>query len=66
MFENQKILVLGAGLVGVETAEILCEYGNQVTIVDRLNAIAPLAPLLPRLQMLKHMEDLNILDIVNT
>lgn len=64
VFENQKILVLGAGLVGVETAEILCEYGNQVTIVDRLNAIAPLAPLLPRLQMLKHMEDLNIQSIL--
>ena len=43
--ENQKVLVLGAGLVGVETAEFLRGYGNEVTLVDMLDRIAPQAPL---------------------
>lgn len=41
---GQNILVLGAGLVGAETAELLSEQNNHVTLVDMLEEIAPLAP----------------------
>ena len=42
--QNQKVLVLGAGLVGAETAELLSQQGNAVTLVDMISEIAPLAP----------------------
>ncbi len=64
--ENQNILVLGAGLVGAETAELLAEYGNHVTIVDMLDCIAPLAPLRPRIDLLEHMQQLGIRSVLNS
>lgn len=59
-FNNQKLLVLGAGLVGVETAELLAEYGNKVMVVDMLDKAAPLAPKRPRLHLLQHVKELNV------
>lgn len=59
-FFNQKILVLGAGLVGAETAEVLSEYGNQVTIVDMVDRIAPLAVKRVRLGLIEHLNALNV------
>ena len=44
IFTGRQVLVLGAGLVGVETAEFLAEYGNQVTVVDMLDRAAPVRP----------------------
>ena len=58
--ENKKTLVLGAGLVGAEAAELLGEYGNQVTIVDMLDSIAPLAPAVPRKGLLAELEALGV------
>ena len=43
-YYRKKLLVLGAGLVGAETAEVLCENANQVTLVDMLPDVAALAP----------------------
>lgn len=54
--KNQRILVLGAGLVGAETAEVLALYGNQVTVVDMLETIAPQAPARPRENLLARLE----------
>lgn len=59
-FENNQILVLGAGLVGAETAELLAEYHNQVTIVDMLDAVAPVAPKRPRENLLNHLQQLGV------
>lgn len=59
-FNNQKVLVLGAGLVGVETAELLAEYGNKVMVVDMLDKAAPLAPKRPRLHLLQHVNELGV------
>ncbi len=39
--QGKKVTVIGAGLTGLETAEFLCEQGNQVTIVDMLDKPAP-------------------------
>lgn len=54
------ILVLGAGLVGAETSELLAEYGHQVTMVDMLDQVAPLAPKRPRENLLQHLKELNV------
>ncbi|BCJ99150.1 oxidoreductase [Anaerocolumna chitinilytica] len=39
--KGKKVAVIGAGLTGLETAEFLCEEGNQVTIIDMLDKPAP-------------------------
>lgn len=49
-------MVLGAGLVGAETAEVLSQYDNRVTLVDMLDQIAPLAPARPRENLLARLE----------
>lgn len=66
IFSNKKVLVLGAGLVGCETAEVLAGYHNQVTIVDMLDKAAPLAPKRPRLGLLDHLNKLNVQFILNS
>jgi 2,4-dienoyl-CoA reductase-like NADH-dependent reductase (Old Yellow Enzyme family)/thioredoxin reductase len=37
---GEKVLVIGGGLVGVETADLLGEHGHRVTIVEMLPQIA--------------------------
>ena len=37
---RQKVLVVGAGLVGCETADYLLQYDNQITIVDMVKEMA--------------------------
>ncbi|SHO44121.1 oxidoreductase [Anaerocolumna xylanovorans] len=39
--KDKKVAVIGAGLTGLETAEFLCEEGNQVTVIDMLDKPAP-------------------------
>ncbi len=63
---NQNVLVLGAGLVGVETAELLAEENTKVTIVDMLDKLAPLAPKRPRLGLLDHLNHLGVTSLLNS
>lgn len=60
MVHEKRVRVLGAGLVGVETAELLAEYGNDVTVVDMLDKAAPLAPKRPRQNLMEHLKALEI------
>lgn len=39
--EKKNVVVVGAGMTGIETAEYLCAAGNTVTVVDMLDKIAP-------------------------
>ena len=39
--ENQNVVVAGSGMTGLETAEILNETGNRVTILEMADEIAP-------------------------
>ena len=54
--ENQKICVIGSGMTGLETAEMLCEMGNKVSIIEMADEIAPgawfqqLDDILPKLE----------------
>lgn len=38
---KQHIAVIGSGMTGLETAELLCEQGNHVTVVEMADTIAP-------------------------
>lgn len=39
--ENKNICVIGSGMTGLETSELLCELGNKVTIIEMADSIAP-------------------------
>lgn len=39
--ENKNIAIIGSGLTGLETAELLVEKGNAVTIIEMADKIAP-------------------------
>lgn len=39
--EGKKVVVIGSGMTGLETTEILNESGNQVTVVEMAKEIAP-------------------------
>ena len=57
---DQPVLVLGAGLVGAETAQVLAGYGNRVTLADLVDTIAPQAPARPRENLLDHLDRLGV------
>ncbi|MDZ5725549.1 FAD-dependent oxidoreductase [Acetobacterium sp. K1/6] len=39
--KDKQVVLIGAGMSGIETAEYLCAAGNSLTIVDMLNKVAP-------------------------
>lgn len=39
--KNQKVAVVGAGLTGLETAEVMADQGNEVAVYDMLDQVAP-------------------------
>lgn len=39
--KNKKICVIGSGMTGLETAELLCESGNTVSVIEMADEIAP-------------------------
>ena len=41
VLKDAEVVVAGSGLTGLETAEILCETGNRVTVVEMAGEIAP-------------------------
>lgn len=56
--ERREVAVIGSGMTGLETADLLAEQGNQVTIVEMADEVAPGAyhqhidEMLPRLRKL--------------
>ena len=42
-FKGKKVVVVGAGLTGLETAEYIAEKGGEVVIADMLDKVAPTA-----------------------
>ncbi len=40
---NQNVTVVGSGMTGLETAELLAEKGAQITVVEMADKIAPIA-----------------------
>lgn len=40
-YENKSVAVVGSGMTGIETAEMLVEQGNKVTVIEMADKIAP-------------------------
>jgi len=59
-FSNKSIAVVGAGMTGCETAELLATKGNSVTLIDMSpvigNGIAPTT----RFDLLKHLTNVEV------
>ena len=41
VLRDAKVIVAGSGMTGLETAEILCQTGNEVTVLEMADEIAP-------------------------
>lgn len=41
VLENKKVAVIGSGMTGLETAELLTVTGNEVTVVEMADEVAP-------------------------
>ena len=41
VLRNADVVIAGSGMTGLETAEILCETGNRVTVIEMADEIAP-------------------------
>lgn len=54
---GQRVLVIGGGLVGCETADFLARKGKNVTIVEMRAALAPDMHRRPRIFLLKSLEE---------
>lgn len=39
--QNQKVCVIGSGMTGLETSEMLAEMGNQIKIIEMADSVAP-------------------------
>ena len=39
--KGKKVAVIGSGMTGLETAELLCSQGNSVTVVEMAETVAP-------------------------
>ena len=55
-----KVVILGGGEVGAETAEYLAKKGNQVTIVEMLDTVATDMDRVSRQLLLFSLEDLGV------
>lgn len=66
LLRDQKVVILGAGLVGIETAEVLAGYGNEVTVMDMLDKAAPMAPARPRENLLNRLNNLKVRFMMNS
>lgn len=55
-FPSGKVLVLGGGMVGCETAEYLADYGVQVTIMEMRSQVAADSPALSRAMLLADLK----------
>lgn len=63
---GKRVLVVGAGLVGCETAEFLCGYGHELTIVDMVPEMANLLNPVPRKKLLGRFEEHGVTFVANS
>ena len=63
---GQKVLVLGGGLVGCETAEFLAAQGKDVIILELRDALAPDMEVRTRIFMLPRLAEMGVKSLLNT
>ncbi len=64
--ENKKIVVVGSGLTGLETANLLITQGNEITVIDSDNEIAPSAWFQHKDDLIPKMKDAKTTFLLNT
>jgi len=57
---GEKVLVIGGGMVGSETAEFIAERGSKVTILEMMPAIAVDVPPGPRMYLLARLDEYGV------
>lgn len=63
---GKKVLVLGGGLVGAETAEHLALHGSEVTMIEMLPEIAKDAEVSPKKMLMQGLQKHNVTIFTNT
>ncbi|MBW2144928.1 MAG: FAD-dependent oxidoreductase, partial [Deltaproteobacteria bacterium] len=53
---GKKVIIIGGGLVGLETAEYLIEKGKQITILEVTEHVAPTMPFITKIPLLLNLE----------
>ena len=53
---GKKVIIIGGGLVGLETAEYLIEKGKQITILEMTEHVAPTMPFITKIPLLLNLE----------
>ncbi len=59
-FSEEKVVVIGGGLVGLETALYLAEQGKKVTILEMLDKVGTGLDILPLKVLLSHLANFNV------
>ncbi len=54
---GQKVLVVGGGMVGLETADLLASQGKQVVLIELIDQLGPTITATARATLLSHLED---------
>ncbi len=58
-FENKNVTIVGSGLTGIETAELLVEQNNKVSIMEMAGEIAPTAWFQHKLDIMPKLDNAN-------
>lgn len=56
IFSDKRVLIIGGGLVGCETAEFLSMYGNQVVIAEMKDSVAEECSPVPKTFLMESMK----------
>lgn len=62
---GNRVLILGGGMTGVETADYLAEHGRKVTIVEMLEDIALDEAVTPRIFLMERLKEREVEKVVN-
>lgn len=63
---NMNVAIIGGGLIGVEVANTLVDYGNKVTIIEMLDDIARDMEMITRKLNLKKLKESGVIVYTNT
>lgn len=64
--KDKNVVVIGGGLIGVEVANTLVDYGNRVTIIEMLDDIARDMEMVTRKLNLKKLKESGVIIYTNT
>jgi 2,4-dienoyl-CoA reductase-like NADH-dependent reductase (Old Yellow Enzyme family)/thioredoxin reductase len=59
-FKGNKIAVIGAGMTGCETAELLASHGNEVFLIEMLPDVAPDAGWVNKMDMMRLLSEADV------